>query len=320
MGSENSAERTGKLSATLMNDVAFKQFFQIEPNLRVLLHHVLKIPSDDIVKITYTDKEIVPDLIENKSVVFDINVILELKIGASLVGFEMQIDLLRDSYADRSVYSLTRLHGEALKKGEKYESVRKTMYVHFLDGVLFPDEPFHATASMRFDESKNQVNDKLNLHYIQLGKFNKKLSEIDENDTENLIYKLFKAKTWEELRTMESVSNETVRNLAYNMTVIDGDPLAIQRERLLDKARYAQMVEREKKAERERQDKERERQDKEREREYREREREYKKNLVKSKAEGKAEGKAERDKLKAEIEELRRQLNLPKSNNRGFTL
>jgi predicted transposase/invertase (TIGR01784 family) len=155
----------------------------------------------------------------------------------------MQIDLTRDCYVDRSVYSLARLHGEALKKGARYADTSKTICVHFLDGVLFPDEPLHATASMRFDETKNQVNDKLQLHYIQLGKFNKKLSEIEENDTESLIYRLFKVKTWEELRTMEEIRNETMNNLAYSMTIVEGDSLSYERNRLLEIANYVDMIE-----------------------------------------------------------------------------
>jgi predicted transposase/invertase (TIGR01784 family) len=106
------------------------------------------------------------------------------------------------AYPQRIVYYLTKLHQQQLREGEPYSGLTPSYSISFLNHVLYPERPrWHWRFQLRDqDEPEVVFTDQLELHIVELSKFNRSATELttvcerwsyflrhgDELDTERL--------------------------------------------------------------------------------------------------------------------------------------
>jgi len=88
-------------------------------------------------------------------------------------------------YVDRGLFYGGRLVYSGLEKGDNYDKLKKSIVISFVNGTLFPEtDKIHTVFHLREDSCNIKMTDKLEFHYIELGKINdaiigKNLSEIE---------------------------------------------------------------------------------------------------------------------------------------------
>lgn len=131
--------------------------------LNVILHR----KEDPIVDIQLKDPQFFGDRQEDKDSVLDIKALTD---SGELIDIEVQNRKLT-FFCDRAVYYGGKLVNSALEKGEDYDKIKKSVVISFVNGSLFSDtDKLHTTFRQREIEEGIQLSDRLELHFIELGK------------------------------------------------------------------------------------------------------------------------------------------------------
>lgn len=212
---------TGKIDYTLMNDYMFRAVLQEnEIVLKGLISSLLHLPSGAIQSTTILNPIELGKSFNDKTFVLDIKVLLN---DETIINLEMQV-AKQDFWTNRSLSYLCSIF-QNLESGDDYSNVKPAYHIGILDFSPFPDYPkFYATNQM--------INVKK--HYIYNGNFTLNVLDLnqihlatEEDKAYKIDYwaKLFKAKTWEELRMLAQKDNafketcETVYKLNQNEEV-----------------------------------------------------------------------------------------------------
>jgi predicted transposase/invertase (TIGR01784 family) len=190
------ASATGVIDYTLMNDYMFRAVLQRnEKVLKALIGSLLHMKYESITSITITNPIKLGEEIEDKDFILDISLTMN---DDTFLNLEMQI-APQFYWNDRSLSYLCRSFDQ-LQAGAEYKSVRPAIHIGFLDFTPFRDYPeFYATYMLL----------NVKTHYVYSDKFILKvvnLTQIDLATEEDRFYRidhwarLFKAKTWEELK------------------------------------------------------------------------------------------------------------------------
>jgi predicted transposase/invertase (TIGR01784 family) len=211
-------DATGKITYGMTNDYMFK--IVLESNLEVLkalicaLLHLM--PTDAIT--IHVENPITPGAsIGSKGFILDIKVLLNGKI---IINLEMQLTDL-GNWIDRSLDYLCRSYDNLLK-GHDYSETLEAVHIGFLNFTLFNDKPeFYATYKMMNVKNSNIYSDKFTLGVVDLNKI-EIATEEDKAYGIDKWAKLFKATTWEELKTM-AAQNTIFDNVAQSMFMYSCD-------------------------------------------------------------------------------------------------
>ena len=210
---------TKKLELQLTNDYIFKRLFSKKGNediLKDLLEGILEIPIEEV-ELERVD-------IKDKLGVLDIKAIINENIT---VNIEMQI-VDEKNMIERTLYYWAGLYYTGLKRGKDYKLNNKVITINILMYNIFKKENYHTIATIRDNENKEKITDKLEIHFIELPKFlkskekgnrklrqwleficNKRKGEIEMAVKEN--EKIAKAsQEWEYLR-----GDEAVKRMAF---------------------------------------------------------------------------------------------------------
>ena len=153
---------------TPQNDFIFKKIFAKEENkdmLKELLEEMLeiKIYKLNAVEEAQMDKT----LEENKGSRIDIQSEVNDNI---VINIEMQISN-EHNITSRSVFSVSGLLHNNLNKGQDYADAKISIVICILSFNIFKDGDYIVSASLRRDDTHEQVSDKIKIYYIQLPKF-----------------------------------------------------------------------------------------------------------------------------------------------------
>ncbi len=212
---------TGKIDYTLMNDYMFRAVLQEnEIVLKGLISSLLHLPSGAIQSTTILNPIELGKTFNDKTFVLDIKVLLN---DETIINLEMQV-AKQDFWTNRSLSYLCSIF-QNLESGDDYSNVKPAYHIGILDFSPFPDYPeFYATNQM--------INVKK--HYIYNGNFTLNVLDLnqihlatEEDKAYKIDYwaKLFKAKTWEDLKMLAQKDNalketcETVYKLNQNEEV-----------------------------------------------------------------------------------------------------
>jgi predicted transposase/invertase (TIGR01784 family) len=196
-----------KLAYTLKNDVLFKMLFVRYPNLlRQLVSALLDIPAEDMRDFTVVNPDIPPDTVGDKFCSLDIN----MTVNGQRVDLEIQVADEGD-YPGRSLYYWAREYSSALREGEGYSALPRTIVISIVAFRLFPCAEFHSEFQPLEVTRHVPLTDKQVLHYFELPK----LPEVvDAEDGLKLWLALFNAETEEDLAKLEalevSMMNEAI--------------------------------------------------------------------------------------------------------------
>ncbi len=203
---------TGVISHNMTNDYMFRYILQKnEKVLKGLISSLLHIAPYTIKKIIIQNPINLSEDISGKDFIMDIEVIFN---DDHLINLEMQVNN-EHNWSERSLSYLCRTFDQ-LYQGQDYEEALPVHHIGFLDFTLFPEYPeFYATYQMLNIKNHHLYSSKFSLSVIDLNKTN---LATEEDKAYGIDYwaRLFKAKTWEELK-MLAKDNEYLEAAANSL-------------------------------------------------------------------------------------------------------
>ena len=187
-----------ELKYKFTNDVLFKWLFvRNQDLLKRLIAIMLGVPLESITEFVVTNPEIPPEIIGEKLCRLDINMVVDGK----KIDLEVQVADEGD-YPVRSLYYWAREFSSALKKGEEYIDLPRTIVISILAYEEFTCDEFYSEYQVLEITRHTLLTDRLCLKYYELPK----LPEINNADDElKLWLKLFNAKTEDDLKSIEAM-------------------------------------------------------------------------------------------------------------------
>jgi predicted transposase/invertase (TIGR01784 family) len=183
-------------------DFAFKILFGSEENKDILLpfvNAVLSLPNP-LTELTLLNPY------NHKTHTSDKLSILDIKAKDSrghLYHIEMQITD-QVSYSQRALYYWSKLYSQQLKEGEDFSNLTKTISIHILNFNHFDEPDYHNTYHILNTKTHHRCFEDLELHFIELKKFNKDLSHLT-TALDRWTAFLSKAEQWERNFVPESL-------------------------------------------------------------------------------------------------------------------
>ena len=151
---------TKKLELQLTNDYIFKRLFSKKGNediLKDLLEGILEIPIKEVEVMQEVELERVD--IKDKLGVLDIKAIINENIT---VNIEMQI-VDEKNMIERTLYYWAGLYYTGLKRGRDYKLNNKVITINILMYNIFKKESYHTIATIRDNENKEKITDRLEI-------------------------------------------------------------------------------------------------------------------------------------------------------------
>ncbi len=204
----------GRLKPT--NDFLFKKLFGESKNADLLKDLLQAILTDIKIKKVQINKDVSLErkLISEKLGILDIVATLN---DSTRVNIEMQV---KDYYntIDRSVFYGTGIYHENLNSGQDYLEMPKSISIWITDYDVFEEGPFHERARLKRDYENIVLTDKLEIHYIQLTKFEEKCKRISDKLEQWLTF--IKNENVEEIRMID---NKLVQKAENEFEYLTGD-------------------------------------------------------------------------------------------------
>ena len=187
---------TGEIKYNMTNDYMFRALFQQNTvALKGLLSSLLHMPPENILSVEIMNPIVIGETINDKEFRLDIKAVLN---HYQQINLEMQV-VNRHDWPERSIGYLSRMYN-SLQKGDQYINVKPAIHVGILNFSPFECEPIFYSKNVLMDMNKHRIySDKFQVNVLEL----KQIELATEEDKEwNLDFwaKLFKARTWEELR------------------------------------------------------------------------------------------------------------------------
>ncbi|WP_018248967.1 Rpn family recombination-promoting nuclease/putative transposase [Orenia marismortui] len=157
-------------------DFAFKKLFGTEENKDILISFINSVLDKDepikdlILKNPYNSKNFKND----KLSILDFKAVDEKGVWYNI---EMQITD-QDYYDKRALYYWARLYTGQLESGVNYDKLEKTIVINVLNFNCLEEKEYHNIYQLLNRESKEELIDHLEIHFIELEKYNKDLSEV----------------------------------------------------------------------------------------------------------------------------------------------
>jgi predicted transposase/invertase (TIGR01784 family) len=175
-------------------DFAFKILFGSEENTDILLpfiNSVLSMPHP-ITEIKLLNPYNHKNHSTDKLSILDIKAKDET---GKLYNIEMQITDQVD-YNQRALYYWSKLYTQQLSAGNAFGNLRKTISIHILNFNCFDEDDYHNIFHLLNIKTYRRSFEDLELHFIELKKFNKDLSHLT-TALDRWVTFLSKAEQWE---------------------------------------------------------------------------------------------------------------------------
>ena len=162
------------LTYSIINDIIFKIVFAKDENKRILIALLNALLGYSgpmaIADITILNPNIDRETVKEKHSILDIKAV---DGQGTRYNIEVQVKPAKD-YIVRTVYYLAKLFGDQLETGGRYQDLATTIGISITDFVLFDYTPdLHNTFHLTNIKSGALLTDKLELHYIELTKYDK---------------------------------------------------------------------------------------------------------------------------------------------------
>ncbi|BDU50676.1 Rpn family recombination-promoting nuclease/putative transposase [Haliovirga abyssi] len=155
-------------------DFVFKKLFGSEDNKDLLLDFINSVVSEDDrvteleLKNPYNDKNFRNDKLS----------ILDIKaVDQRGRWYNIEMQIIDQEYFDkRALYYWARLYSGQLSTGINYDNLKKTISINILNFRCLDEENYHNIYKIINMESKDEFIDHLEIHFIELEKYNEKFS------------------------------------------------------------------------------------------------------------------------------------------------
>ena len=209
------ANASGKIPYNMTNDYMFRAVLQKNAKVLTGLVGSLLHLDPETLDVEITNPIILGESIDDKTFVLDVEVTVNKKTHLDL---EMQV-INYGNWKERALSYLCRSF-DSLTRGSNYIDLAPAVHIGFIDFSLFGDAPeFYATYKMKNVKNHRIYTDKMwlsvvELNSIELATEEDRLHKIDQ------WAKLFKAKTWEELKAMATMDQymESAVNTMYELS------------------------------------------------------------------------------------------------------
>ena len=230
---------TGSIPFNMTNDYMFRAVFQSSPEaLKGLLCSLLHLAESEVASVEITNPILLGKDIDMKETHLDIYLLLNDSVRINL---EMQI-VNQSNWENRSVMYLCRTY-DSLNRGQDYRDAKPAVHIGFLDYTLFSDRPeFYAAYKLISVKSHHVYSDNLTLYVADLTRIDLATEE-DRRYHIDSWAKLFKAKTWEELKLIaeeDKALYEAAKTLFYNSSDEEIRLRCLAREEYWQNIRYYQ--------------------------------------------------------------------------------
>ena len=211
-------DATGRLEYTLTNDYLFHIVMQKnEKVLRGLIGSLLGLSQDKIMKVDLKNPIIPGQSIGDKEVILDLMIILN---DARLLNIEMQVGKRKD-WAERSLTYLCRNY-DNLSKGDAYSDVMPCLHIGIIDFDLFEDmHEFYSIYRIKNVKNGRIYTNKFGINVLNLRCIDNATKADKKNDLD-VWAKLFKARTWEEIK-MIAENYDFAREAANSIYAVSSD-------------------------------------------------------------------------------------------------
>ena len=212
---------TGSIDYPFTNDYMFRAILQKDKQvLKALIAALLHLKKESIHDVAITNPIELGAAISDKDFILDIRVNLN---NEQLIDLEMQMSN-EYNWSERSISYAARSFDQ-LNSGEEYKEVLPVHSIGFLNFTLFEDQPeFFATYELRNKKTGHLYSSKFSIHVLDLTTAEDQNYEIDR------WAKLFKAKTWEELR-MIAKNNPDLLQASNDLYTVNADEIIRQQAR-----------------------------------------------------------------------------------------
>ena len=157
-----------------MNDILFKFIFGKEERKHVtinFLNAVLDRHGAKAIKdIQFQNSEIVPLYEDDKLTRLDIFCVTE---DGTQIDVEIQI-VDKKNMERRTLYYWSQMYLMNLAKGGKYQNLKPSITINILRYTIFPGQPAHSMYSIYNIETGRRLNEDMELHFLEVPKFQKK--------------------------------------------------------------------------------------------------------------------------------------------------
>ena len=217
---------TGSIDYPFTNDYMFRAILQKDKQvLKALIAALLHLKKESIHDVAITNPIELGAAISDKDFILDIRVNLN---NEQLIDLEMQMSN-EYNWSERSISYAARSFDQ-LNSGEEYKEVLPVHSIGFLNFTLFEDQPeFFATYELRNKKTGHLYNSKFSIHVLDLTRIDLATAE-DQNYEIDRWAKLFKAKTWEELR-MIAKNNPDLLQASNDLYTVNADEIIRQQAR-----------------------------------------------------------------------------------------
>ena len=217
---------TGSIDYPFTNDYMFRAILQKDKQvLKALIAALLHLKKESIHDVAITNPIELGAAISDKDFILDIRVNLN---NEQLIDLEMQMSN-EYNWSERSISYAARSFDQ-LNSGEEYKEVLLVHSIGFLNFTLFEDQPeFFATYELRNKKTGHLYSSKFSIHVLDLTRIDLATAE-DQNYEIDRWAKLFKAKTWEELR-MIAKNNPDLLQASNDLYTVNADEIIRQQAR-----------------------------------------------------------------------------------------
>lgn len=216
-------DATGVIEYKMTNNYMFR--FILQKNQKVLkglIASLLHFNPTEIKMVEIRNPINLAGDVSGKEFILDIEVMLN---NDTLINLEMQV-ANEHNWPERSLSYACRSF-DNLFQGQKYEEAIQVIHIGFLEFTLFEDDPeFYSEFKMINVKNHRIYSDKFILRVVDLTKIDL-VTEEDKVFQIDYWARLFKAKTWEELK-MLAKDNDYLQEAAESLYIANADEIVRQ--------------------------------------------------------------------------------------------
>ena len=218
----------------ILIDFAFKQVFagngeSSEFILKHFLNCILELNDDDKIKeIVQLNPFNEREYIKDKQSIMDIKIKTEKD---EYIDIEVQINDV-DNYKKRSLYYWSKLYGESLGKGDSYYELKKSIVINIVNfNIIEENDKYHNVFVIKEREENTLFLEDLEIHYIELEKFNVEKDINELNDLEEWIVFLKECNEKHDCEIIEKLSSrkEEIEMAVKIMNKLSADEIEYQK-------------------------------------------------------------------------------------------
>ena len=163
------------------NDVVFQKLFGTEQHKEILISFLnsilIKSGNEEIKSISIEEKRIdVSILVDEKLSILDIYVTTNHNVH---INVEIQL-INKYNMIERTLFYWSKMYMNQIKKGVDYSKLNKTITINILDFDYIDTIKYHSWYHLYEAEEQNKLTDILEIHFVELNKFNKANKEYEK--------------------------------------------------------------------------------------------------------------------------------------------